>query len=332
MMNYIDSRILKNLGKIQSRVSIRSSCFDYIAILRPDILILTWTCVLFGFYKGATTLQNTTISNSLVDKIIFDYHPDILLFLIAYGCLSGAVYILNQIMDINSDRVNGKGLMLAVNRISVQSAYLEVVILSVIGLSIILILFSKELLYIAIISVFLGLAYSLRPIRLKGRPIFDLLSNALGYGLIAIAAGWAVVTPLQWWYIIKYTLPYISVYGAIYVVSALTDVRGDKISGDITTAVVLGRSTSLTLAVSLSLLTLLLATLNGDISAVLIGVLCFLFFLYARIFQTDKSVKFSYRTSGFFVAFIMLLPQPIALVILLTVFGIWRWLYNDFIH
>jgi 1,4-dihydroxy-2-naphthoate octaprenyltransferase len=90
-----------------------------------------------------------------------------------------------------------------------------------------------------IAALALSLFYSLPPLRLCARPVFDLLSNALGYGGVAFAVGFATVSPdhVSAW---MRALPYVFLVGATFLHTTILDVDGDRRSGKISTTVKIG--------------------------------------------------------------------------------------------
>lgn len=81
--------------------------------------------------------------------------------------------------------------------------------------------------------------YSVPPIRLKTRPGMDVAVNAIGIGVLAGMAGWAVARPLA-------EFPYVFlpqgllVATAIYVPTTLWDLEADRVTGYLTIATHLG--------------------------------------------------------------------------------------------
>jgi 4-hydroxybenzoate polyprenyltransferase len=85
----------------------------------------------------------------------------------------------------------------------------------------------------------LGWLYSVRPVRLKDRPGFDVATNAVSVGGFAVLAGWTVVRPIDgfpWVMVAEGVL----VATALYIPTAVTDYKADVASGYTTIAVRLG--------------------------------------------------------------------------------------------
>ncbi|GAI30645.1 unnamed protein product, partial [marine sediment metagenome] len=135
------------------------------------ILIPCWNFLLIGSYlargKGGFTVE-------------------IILGLIIYTFIMGGVYILNQIMDIETDRINKKLFLLSEGYIPVRYAYIEMVVLWILAILLSLKLSVIFLIFIGI-SLIIGVFYSLPPIKLKGKPILDTVSNGIGYDVSVLA-------------------------------------------------------------------------------------------------------------------------------------------------
>ena len=83
---------------------------DYIAILRPLLLIPGWTMLLLGYYKGLRGALVAQGSLPLIGNMPIVLRPDneILITFLLYSLLMGAGYILNQISDSQTDEINDK--------------------------------------------------------------------------------------------------------------------------------------------------------------------------------------------------------------------------------
>jgi 4-hydroxybenzoate polyprenyltransferase len=93
------------------------------------------------------------------------------------------------------------------------------------------------ILYLA--SAFLSFIYSAPPVRLKGRPWLDLITNAVGYGTMTFAAGWLLGGDfgLRGAFV---TFGFTLAIAAAYPLSTIGDVKEDKASATKTLGVELG--------------------------------------------------------------------------------------------
>ncbi len=131
------------------------------------------TIIQFIRFSRPHTVIGTTISISALYLLALsfsdfqDWHiPELILTLIS--CLGANIYIvgLNQITDVAIDKINKPYLPLASGAYTLRLAYI-IVILAVIISLIIAIGIGRYLLATVVLSLLLGTAYSLPPIRLK---------------------------------------------------------------------------------------------------------------------------------------------------------------------
>ncbi len=174
-----------------------------------------------------------------------------------FWCLTAllaSAYVVNQIFDQSSDRLNGKGLFLThgVFRTPTMIAIALACFLaaswlfrSVAG--------AQQLSLLA--AMVLAFAYSLPPLRLCARPWLDLIANAVGYGGLAYAAGAGGVTDYSLQAFLDAT-PWMLLVGAVFLHTAIMDVDGDAAAGKRTTTVAIGAVPSAHLASALALVTM----------------------------------------------------------------------------
>ncbi|MDO5577392.1 MAG: hypothetical protein Q4F84_09955, partial [Fibrobacter sp.] len=75
-----------------------SSVFDLFFICRPMLLIPVWGFIAFGYFRGSGT--PTTL-------LKWDLSPKVYLLSVVFSLSVGAVYIFNQLADIEVDKKNG---------------------------------------------------------------------------------------------------------------------------------------------------------------------------------------------------------------------------------
>jgi len=204
----------------------RAKLADYIFLLRPMILIPVWTFFLLGSYHA--------MNSSGIDLPPQDIIPG----LVSFTLLLGGIYIVNQISDKETDLANKKLFLIPKEIISTRAAWIETAILTVASFAISVLYLNIQFTVILIISSALGAAYSLRPFRFKGRVALDVLSNAIGNGVLNTLAGWVVVSTTTG-EIIKLA-PYPFAVAAVHLATTLADIEGDRENGIKTTGTALG--------------------------------------------------------------------------------------------
>uniref|UniRef100_A0A7V3VUT4 Prenyltransferase n=1 Tax=candidate division WOR-3 bacterium TaxID=2052148 RepID=A0A7V3VUT4_UNCW3 len=251
--------------------------FDYILLLRPLILIPVWNFYLIGNHLADT-------------KAWFSIKSFLGLFI--YTMLMGGIYILNQITDIETDRINKKLFILSENYIPLRNAYIEMFVLWGFSISLAL-FFGLPFFLIVVFSLLLGVSYSLPPIKLKGRPFLDALSNGFGYGILNFLAGWVILRNFEWDTITK-LLPYFFSILAVFINTTIVDIEGDKKTGDNTTSVFIGAGASYILSTFLLLCGAILASLNKDLICLIPSTISLPLFFYVTLYYL-KNKKINRR-------------------------------------
>ncbi len=264
----------------------RYHILDYVAVLRPTLLFPVWTLLLLGYHQ-ARIAQATPET----------HHPlRLWITLCFYSLLMGAVYIVNQIADRETDARNDKLYLVAQGYVKLQILKWQVGVL--VAPSILLSLFvfreNPASLILILLSIGLGFAYSVRPIRLKGIPVADLCANAIGYGSIAFLVGWTTLTPISV-EAVHSSLPYLFSVAAAFVNTTLPDVQGDEASGDNTIGVWLGKKRACLLSLILLIAAIVSAALFRDWIAGTTSVVCLPIFIYMNLYPKQNVIIWATR-------------------------------------
>ncbi len=210
---------------------------DYIFLLRPMILIPVWTFYLLGAWHGRN------VSGTHIPPFRF------FMGLVSFTALLGAIYVINQISDRETDLKSGKLFLLSHSIITRKAALLETALLVSLSAALGIIFMPAGFNIVLLLGFLLGLAYSVEPVRLKRRPLLDVLANALGNGALNTLAGWtAAGAPLEG---LQALIPYPIAVASVHLTTTLADIGGDSESGLRTSGVVLGPRKGIALAVGL---------------------------------------------------------------------------------
>lgn len=232
---------------------------DYFFLLRPMILIPVWTFFLLGAWHGSKT-SKLTISPVNIASGIF-----------CFTALLGAVYIINQITDRKADLVNKKLFLIPHSIISIKSAWIETAILLIISFTMAPLLLSIKFTVILGLSLALGAAYSLEPVRLKKRPFLDVMANSIGNGVLNTLAGWfAIGAPAEG---LEILAPYPLAVASVHLTTTLADIKGDRSMGLRTSGVITGESAGIAISVLLMVGAVVVAALVGNNLALLASLL-----------------------------------------------------------
>jgi 4-hydroxybenzoate polyprenyltransferase len=285
--------------------------FDYFFILRPLILIPSWNFLLIGAYLSHKK-SNLTY--------------DIILGLIIYTCIMGGIYILNQIMDIETDKINKKLFLLSGGYIQTKWAYGEIILLWIVAI-ILSLSFGSIFLFFIVLSLVLGILYSVPPVKLKGKPLVDTLANGIGYGLINFSIGWLLVSRFEWPLFIAF-LPYVLSISGVFINTTIVDIEGDKKANEVTTAVFLGEKLSYIISTILMASAIVAAFILKDFICLIPAAISLPLFMYAAVYSLTKNrihrkvTIASFRLPGLIFTLITgLLYPPYLLILLIIVVG-----------
>ena len=209
---------------------------DAFFLTRPLLLVPVWGFSAFGWYRGLSAGKHVPV----VALWTMQRSVPVFFWTAVFSLSVAAVYVFNQIADMNVDKKN-KGLpLLARGKVSLKTAWTCGIACAL--FSILFPLFRHPLLSLfAAMAVLLGIVYSFRPVRLSGRCCLDFLANAAGYGIIAFGVGWQMSgAPFSATGFAVSALPYFLLMCAGSISSTLPDRDGDAKCGKKTTAVALG--------------------------------------------------------------------------------------------
>ena len=283
----------------------RFNPFDYFFILRPLILIPAWNFLLIGSYLASRQGRFTV---------------DIILGMIVYTCVMGGVYILNQIMDIETDRLNKKLFLLSGGYVTTKTAYIEMVILWSIAV-LVSMKFGGVFLIFILVSIVMGVMYSLPPVKLKGKPVFDTLANGIGYGMVNFAIGWLLVREFNWHIFLRF-LPYFLSISAVFINTTVVDIEGDRKANEITTGVFLGPLLSFVVSTIIMTTAIISAYVQRDYICLIPAALSFPLFVYCAGYtmikdRVDRRATIaSFRLPGLIFTIITAVLYPVYFFIL----------------
>lgn len=210
---------------------------DFVFLTRPPLLCVSTT---FFFAGCAAGLQSPL--SALRAGVLAALAPNLLLFVL----IAASSFVINQVYDVESDRLNEKNFLLYLGRISRREAIVFYAALALAALALGLYL-GPPLRELGAAGLLLGFAYSVPPVRLKGRPLADMLANGLGFGFLGFALGWLALRPWGGNLAVN-AAPYVVAMCGIFLNTTIPDEAGDREAGDRTSCVVLGRGVVAVLA------------------------------------------------------------------------------------
>jgi 4-hydroxybenzoate polyprenyltransferase len=296
---------------------------DHIFLLRIPLLAPVWTILLLGWITGN---PQSTIGGSFILNANPLNHS---LWLIIFGFSLNVVsiYVVNQIVDVESDRINNKLFILPNGFVSIPAAWFIAVVCATSGM-LIAIHFGKTITILFILSLLLGIFYNLPPANLKNRAIGGVVANALGHGMLTYLVGWYLVnssTPISADLIMKSILASLSATfanGAVYLATTVPDAEGDRCTGKQTFCVKYGARNTAVLAAILCLLSLLSAYFISYNSWVMIlpAALSTFFFIKFAISNEQKSAFKAFKWPVFLLTIFVTIFIPEYAVLIIATF------------
>lgn len=246
--------------EIVSRYRGRRALAGYLRLARPFTLLALALGMASGgivayFAEGPKLLHGT------------DFLTVLLIGTLAAALLNGASNSLNQIFDLDIDRINKPGRPLCTGDVSITGAFVFTMITAVCALVLAAVVsaLTRHWGTLALFSVaaLFSAAYSVPPVRMKSRGWWANLTVALPRGTLLKVAGWSLaqsILSLEAWFI--------GLVMGLFLVGATTtkdfaDVRGDAAYGVRTLPVLYGPERAARYAVPFLTLPFLLIPLGG---------------------------------------------------------------------
>jgi 4-hydroxybenzoate polyprenyltransferase len=222
------------------RLSIKK-LLDGFFLLRIPLLAPVWTIFLLGWITGNSqaTIGGIFVKNSLAHQVATAWF-----ILAGFSLIVASIYIVNQIADIESDRINHKLFILPNGFISIRTAWVLAILCGFSGI-VIASWYNKIFILLFSLSLFLGFLYNLPPANLKNRAIGGLFANSLGHGMITYLCGWFSVryesfTTNDFLPALLYSLGPTLANGAVFLATTVPDSEGDRSIGKMTFCVKYG--------------------------------------------------------------------------------------------
>lgn len=216
---------------------------DCFFLLRIPLLAPVWTIFILGWITGTNQLQPGGRFNSIL--IGSQQFAQLWILLIGFSLVVASIYVVNQIVDIESDRINHKLFLLPHGIISVRTAWILALVCASSGFAIAA-LHDIYFVIIFFISLLLGYCYNLPPFSFKNHAWGGVIANAAGHGFLTFIAGWYCSKfpgDVQWPVFQQGLLSSISpalANAAVFLVTTIPDAEGDKLTGKQTFSVRFG--------------------------------------------------------------------------------------------
>ena len=297
---------------------------DYLFVLRPTLFIPVWTIALAGHWAQ---LRFAPASQHLKGNVANGSEWLIILYLSLFTAVMGAIFLLNQIQDIESDRFNQKLYLIANGDVPIRHAWLETALLVTVPSLITFLLRRADLSGMMLAAFFsMGWLYSCRPFSLKDHPFGGLLINLIG-GYLVFAFGWLMTSPWHdklWWLATPYVLGMV----AIYFLTTIPDRSGDAAAQKVTMAVRYGDRTALSMGFAAHLLALGAGIWTRDWVVLLALLAVSPFFIITLRTLSLKNVLTTNKYAALFLSAVVCYRFPFYLLILVVVYYVSKWYYR----
>jgi len=225
----------------------RHTVLDYFFFTRPVLLPPVWSIALLGVV-------------SVGPAAISPWHW--IAFFAQLAFLFGAVYTLNQIFDVESDRANRKLFFLPERLIPIANAWSFTLVLNISALAL---AFVFGWIYVILTGaiVLLGILYSAGSHPWKNHAAAGFAANVIAHGLIVYAMGvtFAGTDPRLFW---RRAVAYALAVGGVYLATTVADIAGDRGENKKTMAVSLGPKATMLWALLMVLGAVIIAIWRRD--------------------------------------------------------------------
>jgi 4-hydroxybenzoate polyprenyltransferase len=205
-------------------------------IIRINDVAAWFVVALLGFILG------------IPDQSFNKYFVPFLGFSISVFCAISFTFSINNYYDTNSDKNNPRRRSrnaLALGSVSKQSIIIINLIFLVIPIIACLLLVNIPLIILCLLILFMGWAYSAPPLRLKSRPIIDIVWHFFGFFFLVL---WGSLFANQMKYTIFLVAISLGIFSCIFqIYNHILDYDWDRTSGTTTFAVWAGHNTTQTM-------------------------------------------------------------------------------------
>ncbi|KAA3612285.1 MAG: hypothetical protein DWQ05_20005 [Calditrichaeota bacterium] len=312
-----------NLNKFQGIMVRTSKICDYLFVLRPTLFFPVWTVYAAGFFSAKRFLPLALqVDNSGWGLAVG----------IALSLLMGSAFILNQIVDVTTDKLNNKLFLIADGHIPMVIAIFETVLLGIVPLVIVAVFSWMMVLIFVAIYLVTGLLYSLPLFKWKDKPLLGIVANAGGAFLIFSAGWW--VKDISFVQPIIHAIPYAAAVAAVYIFTTVVDETGDAQCDKNTFAVKYGFKAVIWAGFCFELVALYSAWLLNDPLIFYPALLAFPFFILAAkkqsMTEVIRAIKFPILLLS--LAICVLLPNYFLLLAVTYYLSKWYYYYRFGLH
>ena len=296
---------------------------DVLMLFRPTLFFSVWVMICIGMY-----IASILNSNTVMNIIDYNFYTTILFVGISFIC--GSTFILNQISDIKSDKINKKNFLLD-GIISTPKALNISKTINLVGF--LIVLFIDWVVIFPLLFIFLiwGITYNNEQFNWKGDPYLGFFSNLVcGYllilsGMIYNRFDLELHTLIA--NSIKYIVPFIFAYASIVLLANIPDKEGDKAIDKNTLTVVFGEKNTVILAALLCHASFLVGLYIEEPLSSTASLTSIPFFLFALFRGKKKDIIRAIRYPIFLLNFYVLTIYPLLIFPILIFYYLSKYYY-----
>ena len=287
--------------------------FDSLFVLRPTLIFPYWTMILAG-----STLAVDRSSAGLFRWL-----------LIVIGCSSifGLVYLLNQIRDKTTDRINRKLFLVFDGIISRRHQFVEIFVLMAIAIvSMAWLAEWRPGLWIGIGTLLLiGFFYSYTRFAFKQHPWGGLLAHVVS-GWILVRMGVIIYNgEVSIWQ----EVPYVIAYSASFLLTNLPDIEGDRQADKRTFSVVYGELATLVVSILMIATSLTLGLIFRDPVITIASGLSLPVLIVALVRKNMQQTVSANKIAIFSLSMAVGFYFPVYILTMILYYPLARWYYKQ---
>ncbi len=303
-----------------------ASRFDTLFLLRPTLFFPVWLMLTVGMTAARMNISRYQVWIHDVDYIT-------LALFIGITLISGATFIINQIMDRDSDELNKK-LFIVGNSISVEKASKIQKLALALGIVLMIATGLWNFILGLLLYLFWGYLYNKEPFHFKLKPVLGMITNSIA-GFILYASGWVYIyhrggfsfSQFEWMDMVVISIPYLLCYTAVSLLTTIPDMKGDEPSGAITFPIKFGMTTTILLAFLMVFLAFWLGWKLDDPVSTTAAFISLPFYIVAGIRRLEKDVLRAIRYSLLILAFLLFTVYPLLFPAVVVVFYLSKYYY-----
>jgi 4-hydroxybenzoate polyprenyltransferase len=292
---------------------------DYFFVLRPILFFPGWSTTLAGNLVAHQRMNP-------IDSVTGPVDLPLVLICLTSAMVMGGGFLVNQVRDADTDRLNNKLFFLSQGFVTRKTAYAEAAVLFTLAL-VLTWPVSREvfLIYLPAIALF-TVVYNIPPLALKDRVFGSVAANAL-MGLSAFAYGWFLADTRVDGFLAA-SLPYVLFNTGLYFLTTIPDAHGDQNTRKHTVCVAYGARTTTYCAAACHACALAAAVFNRDPLILVPTVLAVPFYVRTLIKPETRFAILTIKFGLLFFAAAVGLYHPGFLIAVAFFFFATRWYYR----